>query len=67
MTDSTNQQDVLTRLSRIEAVLERIASQKATKEWYTTSEAAEILEKAEFTVREWCRLGRIHAKKQSPA
>lgn len=34
------------------------------KDWYTVAEVAKLLAKAEFTVREWCRLGRIHAKKR---
>jgi hypothetical protein len=34
------------------------------KEWYTVGEVAEILGKSEFTVREWCRLGRVHASKR---
>ena len=35
------------------------------KDWYTTGELAEILCKAEFTVREWCRLARSAEKKSS--
>jgi hypothetical protein len=34
------------------------------KEHYSVSEAAEFLGKAEFTVREYCRHGRIHANKR---
>lgn len=32
-------------------------------EWLTTRQAAELLMRAEFTVREWCRLGRIRVEK----
>jgi len=56
---------VLERLTRIEASLEQLAKERIVKEWYTTTELAEILGKAEFTVREWCRLRRIHAEKRS--
>jgi hypothetical protein len=31
---------------------------------YSTEEAAAMLGKAEYTVREWCRLGRIAAEKR---
>lgn len=35
-----------------------------TKDWYTVKEVSEVLGKAEFTVREWCRLGRVNAAKR---
>lgn len=41
-----------------------LVSQKTIKDFYTPSEVATMLGKAEFTVREWCRLGRIKAQKQ---
>ena len=34
------------------------------KEWYTTAEVAAMLGRAEFTVRKWCRLGRVNARKK---
>ena len=56
------------RLGGIEAKLERlnqaVKSAGAEKLWYSTSEIAEILGKAEFTTREWARHGRIHAEKR---
>ena len=58
-------EEVVQRLVRIEQALNDIAQQRTIKEWYSTTEAAEILGKAEFTVREWCRLGRVHASKRS--
>jgi predicted site-specific integrase-resolvase len=42
-----------------------VLDQKAAKEWYSTDEAAQVLGKAEFTVREWCRLGRVKALKRN--
>ena len=56
--------EVLERLERIEMVLEQLRNQKMVKDWYTPAEAAELVGKAEFTVREWCRLERIAAKKR---
>lgn len=58
-------ENVVERLDRIEAALLRLVERRTTKDWYSTAEAAEILGKAEFTVREWCRLGRIHADKRA--
>jgi prophage antirepressor-like protein len=63
MTDSMH--EVVERLTRIESALQSLASSRANKEWFSTKEVADILGKAEFTVREWCRLGRVHAKKHN--
>lgn len=57
-------QQLLDRLARIEAILATLVDQKIVKEWYTPSEIADILSRAEWTVREWCRLGRVHAEKR---
>lgn len=59
-----NIQQILECLTRIEQTLAVIAQQRTIKEWYTTAEVAVLLEKAEFTVREWCRLGRVNAEKR---
>jgi predicted site-specific integrase-resolvase len=52
------------RLEKMEAMLVFLVEQRTAKEWYSTSEFAQLVGKAEFTVREWCRLGRIHAEKR---
>jgi hypothetical protein len=56
---------VLERLERIETTLALLVQERTAKEWYTTEEAAKLVGKAEFTVREWCRLGRIRAAKKA--
>ncbi len=61
-TDELN--DLTARLNRIEQTLDLLVQQRAIKEWYSTAEVAKILGKAEFTVREWCRLGRVKAEKK---
>jgi len=53
-----------TPVQRPEAMVAMLIQQRTIKEWYTTSEVAKMLGKAEFTVREWCRLKRIHAAKK---
>ncbi len=53
------------RLERIESVLHDLLHRQTIKEYYSTAEAAKLLGKAEFTIREWCRLGRIHAQKRN--
>lgn len=52
------------RLDRIEAMLLVLVERQTVREWYATEEFARLVSKAEFTVREWCRLGRIHAEKR---
>ena len=57
-------EQVLQRLDRIETLLEQLVSQRTVKDWYSIAEVAQILGRAEFTVREWCRLGRVSASKR---
>jgi hypothetical protein len=52
------------RLENIESLLAALFERQTFKDWYSVDEFACILGKAEFTVREWCRLGRIHAEKK---
>jgi hypothetical protein len=52
------------RLDKFEALLGQLVRQRTVKDWYDVEEAAQLLGKAEFTVREWCRLGRIRAQKR---
>jgi hypothetical protein len=56
--------EIVLRQDEIQTSLALLVSQRAVKDWYDTAEAAELLGKAEFTVREWCREGRVHAEKK---
>lgn len=56
--------EILARLGKIEALLAALVAERSAKDWYSTAEVAMILGKAEFTVREWCRLGRLKAQKR---
>ena len=53
--------ELVERLARIEAILEALARERAVKEWYSTADLAAVLGRAEYTVREWCRQGRVQA------
>ena len=55
---------ILDSLRRIESQLAEMRSKQTIKEFYSTEEVARLLGKAEFTVREWARLGRINAIKR---
>ena len=53
------------RLERIEQMLVVLVERQMAKEWYATDEFARLVGKAEFTVREWCRHGRVKAEKRN--
>jgi hypothetical protein len=52
------------RLEKIEELLVVLVARQQVREWYSVEEFARIVGRAEFTVREWARLGRIHASKK---
>lgn len=54
----------LDRFDKVEAMLAELVRQRTVKDWYSTDEVANILGKAKFTVREWCRHGRVHCRKK---
>jgi hypothetical protein len=52
------------RLDRLESMLSTLVEQQTVRDWYTTDQFARLVGKAEFTVREWCRHGRVRAQKR---
>jgi hypothetical protein len=50
---------------KLDMLIDLLADRRPAKEWYSPVEVAEILGKKPYTVREWCRLGRIKARKRS--
>jgi Helix-turn-helix domain len=65
---ASSETDVSATLARLESRLAEVVAllldQKTVKDWYSTADAAAVFGKAEFTVREWCRHGRIRAEKR---
>jgi hypothetical protein len=53
------------RLTRIERMLTALVERQAPREFYTPEEFAAAVGREPFTVREYCRLGRINAKKKA--
>jgi transposase len=52
---------IINRLDRIERLL---MDQKTVKDWYSTEEVAGILDRSAYTIREWCRHGRVSGQKR---
>ncbi len=61
----TDIQLVLERLDKIESVVTALADKNRVQSHYTVEEFAKIVGRSQFTTREWCRHGRINAKKRS--
>lgn len=58
-------QEILRRQEKMETMLSALIQQRQVQDWYDTNTAAQILGKAPYSVREWCRLGRVRAEKRT--
>ena len=65
MQELLEQNGIIERLEHIETVLRALTEQRQIQDWYDTATAAKILGKAAYSVREWCRLGRVRAEKRA--
>ena len=55
------------RIGKLEDTLAELRTnvgREPAKEYYSVSEFAAIVKRRPYTVREWCRLGRIHGSKR---
>ncbi len=55
---------ILSHLERIELQLNRLMDERTVQEWYDTKTAGDIFGRSAYSVREWCRLGRVRADKR---
>ena len=55
---------LMDRLERIEEKLDSLIQQPLVKDFYSTAEVAKIVERSNFTVRQWCLNGPIRAEKR---
>jgi hypothetical protein len=62
---ATGMHEIRAQQAKIENQLETLIEQRQVQDWYGTNAAAKVLEKSEYTVREWCRYGRVHAEKRT--
>ena len=56
--------DILHTLEELKDMVRVLVNREMVRDYYSTDQFAELVHKAEFTVREWCRLGRVHAEKR---
>ncbi len=52
-------------LVRIEQKVDALLSEAVPQDHYSVADAARIVDRSEFTVRQWCLQGRIHAEKRA--
>ncbi len=52
------------RLERIETMLTALIERQPSPGWYSIEQFSRIVGRSELTCREWCRLGRINARKK---
>lgn len=52
------------RLEELRSMVLLLVERQQAREWYTTEEFSRLAGRAEFTVREWARRGRIRAQKK---
>lgn len=53
------------RLERIEAMMAALLDRDQPHEWYSVEQFARLVGRSAFTCREWCRLGRVAARKKT--
>jgi hypothetical protein len=54
---------ILKELQEVKAML-AVLVERQQREWYSVYEFSRIVGRAEFTIREYCRLGRLRAEKR---
>ncbi len=57
-------EELARRLVRLEAQVRLLSESAAPARHYTVSEFAQRVSRSPWTVREWCRLGRIRAERK---
>ncbi len=53
------------RMETLEKRIEAVVIGRLDKDWYTTEEVAVLMDRAPWTVRQWCLQGRVRAKKRT--
>ena len=64
MSTDASPRNIDERLDRIESMLAALVERQTIKDFYDIEEFARLVGKAQFTAREWARLGRIRAQKR---
>jgi hypothetical protein len=57
-------EEVLKELKELKSMVAILVDRQTIKDFYEVDEFAKLVGKAAFTVREWCRHGRVKAQKR---
>jgi hypothetical protein len=61
---AVSDEELSQRFDKLDSMLGALVERQTVRDWYTTDQFASLVGKAEFTVREWCRHGRVRAQKR---
>ena len=57
-------EEIACSLVEIKQLIKTLSTKNQDKKWYTVQEFASRVGRESYTVREWCRMGRIRAQKK---
>lgn len=61
---ATDTEAIVSRLERVEFLLQQLVDRQRVQDWYTLAEFSGIVGIGQQTLREYCRFGRLNAEKR---
>ena len=63
MTAEAGIEFVIAEIREMKQMIGKLLAERTGQEWYSTEEFGKQVGRSGYTVREWCRLGRVRAEK----